>query len=71
MSVDVFSITITPTGALVWSPHAEPCLTVGYILVHGSLIIGSEDCPYTDYARIAFKGKTGSSGKTLGQRLKW
>ncbi|OWF38944.1 Transmembrane protein 2 [Mizuhopecten yessoensis] len=60
MDIDVFSITIVSGASLVWSPAAEPLVRVRYIEVHGSLIIGSEDCPYTNYTLISFVGAPGS-----------
>ncbi|XP_060073811.1 cell migration-inducing and hyaluronan-binding protein-like [Ylistrum balloti] len=58
--IDVFSITIASGASLVWSPAAEPRVRVRYILVYGSLIIGSEDCPFTNYTHISFVGAPGA-----------
>ncbi|XP_069115391.1 cell surface hyaluronidase CEMIP2-like [Argopecten irradians] len=58
--VDVFSITIESGASLVWSPEAEPTVRVHYMIVYGSLIIGSEDCPYTNCTHISFVGAPGA-----------
>ncbi|XP_033757909.1 cell surface hyaluronidase-like [Pecten maximus] len=59
MDIEVFSITVESGASLVWSPAAEPRVRVHYILVYGSLIIGSEDCPFTNYTLISFVGSPG------------
>ena len=56
-SVDVFSINITSTGRLVWSPDVEIDLRVSYIWVEGMLDIGSEECPYEGKTTITLTGK--------------
>ena len=56
-SADVFSITITSSGQLVWDPEAGPIeLRASYIWVEGRLDIGSEDCPYEEETTITLTG---------------
>ena len=54
---DLYSIIITSTGRLVWSPDVVINLRVNYIWVEGRLDIGSEDCPYEGETTITLTGK--------------
>ena len=56
-SLDLFSINITSTGRLVWSPDVDIDLRVRYIWVNGRLDIGSEDCPYDGKTTITLTGR--------------
>ena len=55
--LDLFSITIEPSGRLVWSPDVAIDLRVSYIWIDGRLDIGSEDCPYEGETNITLTGK--------------
>ena len=54
------SVTVNAGGSLVFSPEGDVTLTTNYLLLHGALHIGSEDCPYTAKARIVLTGESTS-----------
>ena len=59
--LEFYNITIQPTGSLVFDPSVPINLRVGNIFVYGSLIVGSEDCPYRGRLTITMTGKPESN----------
>ena len=53
---ELTSIEINPGGSLVFSPDGDYTLVVGFIMIHGALHIGSEDCKFAANAKIVLKG---------------
>ncbi|ESO83722.1 hypothetical protein LOTGIDRAFT_168965 [Lottia gigantea] len=53
------SIVIQPGGRLVWSCEDDYTMYVDFILIHGRMDIGSEDCKYTRKAKIILTGIRG------------
>ncbi|KAK6195845.1 hypothetical protein SNE40_001189 [Patella caerulea] len=50
------AIIIQPGGRLIWSTEGDYTVYVDYILIHGQMDIGSEDCKYERKARIVLTG---------------
>ena len=55
---ELTSIEINAGGSLVFSPDGDYTLVVGFMMLHGALYIGSEDCKFTAKAKIILKGES-------------
>jgi hypothetical protein len=57
VDIDVYSITISDGGRLVWSSARENKVRTNYIYIKGTMEIGSESCPFTTKTEITLKGE--------------
>ena len=56
VDLDVRSISIEPTGRLVWDRQRDSVVRTHYIYIQGTMEIGSEDCKFNKNAQIILKG---------------
>ncbi|KAK7491692.1 hypothetical protein BaRGS_00017145 [Batillaria attramentaria] len=58
---ELYSITIKPSGSLVFSPDTPISLTLRSILILGDMHIGSHDCRFTGKVHITLIGNRGET----------